>query len=365
MIHWHIRIATVLALGMLVACGDRTAPVPVQPKSPSLASMIVQARQMPREQTWDGVVEAVHKVTLAAQTNARVQELPHEVNDIVAKGDVLVRFSSVEQKSARSSAQAQIAAAQASYTDALASYNRFAKVHASGYVSTAELDQQRARRDAALAALQAARAKFKQVDQSVDYTVLRAPYAGIITQRFVEVGQAVQAGPPSPQPLIAMQSLEDLRVNVQVPQSAVAAIREFHSAQIVLVAESTRRIAASSVSVFPYADPDTHSFNVRLQLPAGQSGLYPGMTVKVAFATGEVKRLLVPASALVQRAEILGVYVIDRHAVVLRQVRTGQRQGDQVEILSGLDDGERIASDPVAAMKYVVEHHVAGAPNHE
>ncbi len=364
MSRWRLCIATLPALGLLVACSDHTAPGPAQTSSPNLASVIAHAQQVPREQTWDGVVEAVHKVTLAAQTNARVQELPREVNDVVAKGDVLVRFSNVEQKSARSAAQAQIASAQASYTDALASYNRYAKVHASGFVSTDQLDQQRARRDAALAALQAARAQFKQVDQGVDYTVLRAPYAGIITQRFVEVGQAVQAGPPSPQPLIAMQSLEDLRVNVQVPQSAVAAIRQFHSADIVLATAGAPRITASSVSIFPYADPDTHSFNVRLQLPAGQSDLYPGMTVKVAFATGKAKRLMVPTSALLQRAEVIGVYVIDRHGVVLRQVRTGHHQGDQVEILAGLDDGERIATDPVAAMKYVVEHRVADAPHH-
>ncbi|MGA9335602.1 MAG: efflux RND transporter periplasmic adaptor subunit [Rudaea sp.] len=350
---WRSRIALLAAFGTLVACGDRSVPQTARAQAPSLATIVVHEQPRTREQVWDGVVEAVHTVTITAQTNARVQELPHEVNDIVAKGAVLVRFSDVEQKSARGAAQAQIASAQAEYDNALASYKRFAAVHAKGFVSTDQLDQQRARRDAALAALQAARAQYRQADQTLDYTVLRAPFAGIITQRFVHVGEAVQAGPPSPQPLIAMQSLQDLRVNVQVPQSAVDAIRRFHAADVLPGADDARRVAASSVTIFPYADPETHTFNVRLQLPGGDSGLYPGMTVKVAFATGDTKRLLIPASALVQRVETVGVYVIENREVMLRQVRTGRRYGDQVEILAGLDDAERIAADPVAAMKYL------------
>jgi RND family efflux transporter MFP subunit len=224
------------------------------------------------------------------------------------------------------------------------------------------MDQQRAQRDAAQAALAAARAQLEQVGQALDYTVLRAPYAGIITRRYVQVGEAVQAGPPSPQPLITLQALDHLRVNVQVPQSAVEAIRQFHAAAVLTGKDSGRRIAASNVEVFPYADADTHTFNVRLALPGGDTGLYPGMTVKVAFATGEARRLLLPAGALVQRGELVGAYVLDDHSVALRQVRIGHRQGDQVEVLAGLDDGERIATDPAAAARWLTENRREATP---
>lgn len=358
-------VGVALVLTALAACGHKPSPAPAPAAAVPLASLVVRAAPARREQVWDGVVEAVHQVTLAAQTNARVLELPYEVNDVVPKGAVLVRFTDVEQKSARNAAQAQIASAQAGYREALASYQRFAAIYAKGYVATAQLDQQRARRDAAQAALQSARAQLDQVGQQLDYTVLRAPYAGIITHRYVQVGQAVQAGPPSPQPLIALESLDGLRVNVQVPQSAVEAIRNFHAADVLLDGDSRRRVAASSVTVFPYADPATHTFSVRLELPGDSTGLYPGMTVKVAFATGETHRLLVPATALVQRGEILGVYVLGEHGVTLRQVRTGYRYGKRIEVLAGLDDGERIATDPVAAVKYLDEQHAGGASAHE
>jgi len=354
-------LALSAAVAVLAACGDRQ-PAVGSASPPPLASSVVQAQQARSEQVWDGVVEAVNQVTITAQTNARVIELPYEVNAVVARGAVLVRFSDVEQKSARNAAQAQIASAQATYKDAQASYERIAAVYAKGYVSTAQMDQQRAARDAAKAALESARAQWSAVGQALDYTVLRAPFAGIITRRFVHVGEAVQAGPPSPQPLIQLQALDDLRINVQVPQSAVDAIRTFHTANALI---GDHRITATAVEVFPYADPDTHTFNVRLSLPAGDTGLYPGMTVKVAFASGEAKRLLVPASTIVERGELVAVYVIDDHGVALRQVRTGNRDGDRVEVLAGLDDGERVASNPQAALAWLQKQHAEGASAHE
>jgi len=360
---FNLRLfALSVAVAALAACGGKQPTAGTASSPLPLAGFVVHAQDARSEQVWDGVVEAVHQVTITAQTNARVLELPYDVNAVVAKGAVLVRFSNVEQKSARNAAQAQIASAQATYKDAQASYKRIAAVYAKGYVSTARMDQQRAARDAARAALQSAQAQLGQVGQQLDYTVLRAPFAGIITRRFVRVGEAVQAGPPSPQPLIQLQALDDLRVNVQVPQSAVDAIRTFHTASVLI---GGHRITATGVEVFPYADPETHTFNVRLPLPAGTNGLYPGMTVKVAFSTGEAKRLLVPASAVVQRGELVAVYVIDDHGVALRQVRLGDRDGDQVQVLAGLDDGERVANDPQAALAYLEKQHATGDGSHE
>lgn len=353
--------ALTLGVAVLLGCGKGEPAASAPGSAPALAGLVVRAQAMPDEQVWDGVVEAVNQTTITAQTQARVVELPYDVNDVVAKGDVLVRFTDVEQKSARGAAQAQVVAAQADYQEAALSYERIEAVHAKGYVSTAQRDQARARRDAAQAALASARAQRDQVGQALDYTVLRAPYAGIVTRRFVQVGEAVQAGPPSPQPLISMQSLEALRVNVQVPQSAVDAIRRFQAAEVLLDGDGARRVAASDVNVFPYADPQTHTFNVRLTLPGADSGLYPGMTVKVAFASGEAKRLLLPDTALVQRGELSGVYVLGEHGVALRQLRLGHRYAGRVEVLAGLDDGERIATDPAAAARWLAERR-PGAP---
>lgn len=338
---------TALVALLLAACGSEpTSSAPATPVG--FETIAVAPRTSARERSWDGVVEAVNQATLSAQTRGRVLELPFDVNDYVEAGEVVVRFTDVEQVSAQRRASASLSAAQADYTEAESAFRRTEELVAQQLLARATLDQARARRDAARAALESARAGVSEAGEQVDYTVIRAPYPGILTQRHVEVGESVQPG----QPLVSGLSLQQLRVNVEVPQSDVAALREHASATVIL--PDGQRLAAEQVIVFPYADPGTHSFKVRVELPEAETGLQPGMTVKVAFKTGEARHLWVPATALVTRGEVTAVYVVDADdRVQLRQVRLGHRRDAEVEVLAGLSDGDRIAADPLAALAHL------------
>lgn len=342
----------VLAAFALSGCGEDPV-VPGDAQAVPFETLVVAARDSARERRWDGVVEAVNQATLSAQTAGRVLELPFDVNDYVEAGSVVVRFTDVEQVSAQRRASAAVRSAQAAAAEAEADFRRTEELVSKQLLARAALDQVRARRDAARAALEAARAGVSEAGEQVDYTVIRAPYSGILTERHVEIGESVRPG----QALVSGLSLDRLRVNVEVPQSDVTAIRE-HGAAAVLLPDG-RRIEAERVVVFPYADPATHSFKVRVELPEAETGLQPGMTVKTAFKTGEARQLWVPRSALVTRSEVTAVYVVDaRQRVSLRQVRLGHREGDAVEVLAGLSDGDRIAADPVAALAHLA---IAGA----
>ncbi len=347
----------VAAASFLAACGREPAPSKA-PAPPPLASFIVTNAQAAREQTWDGVVQAINETTLAAQTNARVAALPVDIGDRVVKGDALVRFTDVEQSSAQRGAQAAVAAARAAFAEAQANFKRIDDIYARKLVSRADLDQATARRDAAQATLAAAQAALRSAGQQADYTIVRAPFTGVVTQRFVEVGQAVQSGPPQPQPLLALAALDALRVEVTIPQSAIDAVRQ-HPAATLILDGGARRIAAADVTVLPTADAATHTFRVRVAVPAGTAGLWPGMTVKVGFVgDATAARLAIPVSALAQRGELDGVYVIGAdNAVSLRQLRLGHRHGDDIDVLAGLAVGEHVASDPVAAARWLVDQH--------
>lgn len=343
--------AFVAVLG-LAACGGGTpAPSASTAVAPPVESLLVARENARRERIWDGVIEAVNQATLSAQTGGRVLELPFDVDDYVPAGAVVARFTDVEQQSAQRRAQATLAAAESTAREADADYERIREIYARKLVAKAQLDQATARRDSARAALESARAALRESAEQVDYTVIRAPYSGILTKRHVQVGETVRPG----QALVSGISLGELRVEVQVPQSDVAAIRQHRQAAVILDAQGGERLEAKEVVVYPNADPQTHSFRVRLELPARETGLHPGMTVKVAFTVGEAQRLLVPASALLQRSEVRAVYVLDAQGVALRQVRTGHRYGDRIEILAGLAEGERIASDPVATGEWLAK----------
>lgn len=102
---------------------------------------------------------------------------------------------------------------------------------------------------------------------------------------------------------------------------------------------------------------------MRVQLPEGVQGLFPGMFVKVAFVTGERSRLVVPVAAVVYRSEVTGVYVVGQDGrVAFRQIRAGRRTADgNMEVLAGLDAGETVALEPLQAGAYLKRQGAGGA----
>ena len=308
---------------------------------------IVELDETPRERMLDGTVEAVNQATMSAQTAGRVAEVFFDVDDYVQPGMPIVRFTDVEQQSALRQAQAALAEARARQNQADGEFRRVSGLFEAESASKREYDQALAARDAARARVEAAGSSVDAAEQQLEYTLVRAPYAGIVTERHVETGEAVGVG----QPLISGLSLVVLRVIVDLPQQVAAKVREYRKAYVLT---DEGRIEATEVTIFPYAHSASKTFRVRLELPEGQFSLYPGMFVKVAFVTGESRRLLVPTTALLRRSEVTGVYVVDdEQQVRMRQVRVGGTFNHRTEILAGLQEGERVAADPVAAGIYL------------
>jgi len=338
-----LAAATLMAgtlLATVVACGADKAPPDA---GGSLATHVVGAEAAPTERLLDGTVEAVNQATVSAQTAGRVAGIYFDVNDVVPAGAVIVRIRSTEQAASLTQAQAALKEATAREAEAQIRYERLNDMYQRRVVAKATFDEASAARDAAAARLIAARAGLEAAREGVSYTEIRAPYAGVVTQKHVEVGEAVAPGTP----LMSGASLDALRVVVEVPQSVVEQVRAARKAAVYV---DGRRIESSGLTVFPAAQPETNSFRARIELPQGVQGLAPGMFVKVGLVVGESERLLVPRAAVVERSEMRGVYVVaDDGRVSLRQVRLGHVRGDQIEILAGLAAGERVALDPVAA----------------
>lgn len=311
-------------------------------------TVTVDYEEAARERVWDGRIEAVNQGTVSAQTSGRVAELPFDVNDFVDEGAVIMRFTDTEQRAALNRAEAALAEARARLANAETEFERGEKMIANNTIAQSRFDQLKAERDSAQARLKAAVAGVDTAKEQLEYTVVRAPYAGIVSERHVELGELVGPG----QPLISGLSLQSLRVNVDVPQSMFRAV---HTIGKAFVYVEGKRIAAESLTFFPVADIGSNTFRVRVNLPDGAATLFPGMFVKVGFVVGETRRLLIPAGAIVRRSELSGVYVTDGDRVVLRQVRLGRTFDGLIEVLSGLDAGESVALDPVEAAIWLKE----------
>ncbi len=313
----------------------------------------VGLHELSRERVLEGIVEAVKESTVSAETSGRIAEINFDVGDYVPKGSVILRIRSKQQRAQVARAEADVREARARYAEATKDFRRVGDLYANDLVPKAQFDAAKAALDATKARLEATQAALEQVREQREYTVIRAPYAGIVTARHVEVGETANPG----QPLMSGFSLDELRVRVDVPQQLVNTIRERRAARVFLPEARHESIDAQDIAVFPYAAEGSNTFTVRVRLPVGIKHLLPGMLVKVAFETGRHKRLLVPKTAVVYRSEVVGVYVVNPDASVrFRQIRPGHEIAeDMIEVLAGLEAGEKIALDPLRAGVYLKE----------
>lgn len=342
------RIGQWLLGGCLLVCGYSSAAGSQFP----FEVVTVERREVINEQIFDALVEAVHQSTVSAETSGRVIEINYDVDDYVPKGTVLLRLTDTQQQADLKQASASLEEAEARHREAKARHERVQGLLAKKLISKQESDQAAADLKATTARLQVAKGGVEKAREELTQTVVRAPFSGVVVKRHVELGETANPG----QALMTGFSLEKLRAVSVVPQSLIEAVRLYGKAHVFNTLHSDQGIPAERLTFTPYADPYTHTFRVRISLPSGDYGLYPGTFVKVAFVTGKEQRLLIPAQAVAYRSEVRGVYVVDESGrVSLRQVRIGRALGKDIEVLAGLSSGERIALDPVRAAVHVKE----------
>ncbi len=346
--HRPSLLATLAAAALgLAACGG-SPPAARAPSMPPLATLEIRPVRTPLERTVDGTVEAVNQATVSAQTGGRVAEILYDVDDVVPAGAVIMRLKGVEQRAGLQAAEANLTEARVRNTEAAAQYQRIADLYEKRLVSRLQFDQATANRDAAAARLAATEAGVSSAQAGVGYTEVRAPYGGVVTKRLVQVGETVAPGTP----LMTGVSLANLRVDFSIPQSVVGLVRQFGKAAVYA---NRTRLVSDRITIFPEAAASSSTFRARVDLPSGTADVAPGMYVKVGLMIGEADRLVVPVTAIIERSEVTGVYVVDAAGrPSLRYVRRGRALGPSVEILAGLVPGDRIAIDPAAAAARVV-----------
>ena len=324
------------SFGLVVGSGNAAAP---------LDSITLEPVQMPLEYKVDGIVEARQQATLSAEVAGKIEQVNFDVDDFVEQGEVILRIRDQEYLAQQLKARAAVDEANANLQDIQLEFKRNQGLRKQKLIAQADFDKSRANLKAAQARVASADANLTQADEMLGHTVVRAPYSGVVVERHVEVGESASPG----QPIMTGYGLGQLRVTANVPQSVIAGLRGNRLARVIML-EDGHSVEASKITIYPFANPQNHSFQVRLQLPEMERRLYPGMLVKVAISIGSAQRLLLPQQALVSRAEVNAVYVLDDGGKIsFRQVRPGNRYGEQVEILAGLEAGETIALDPVRA----------------
>lgn len=334
------------ALVLAVAAASTMA----RAEGPTLATLVVAPRAGAESTGYDGTVEAVRQTSVASQVVGAVVALQVRVGDRVKAGQVLVRLDARAAEQQAGAATAQVQAAKAAQDAATTEFERQRQLFQKNYISQAALERAEAQYKAATAQAAAQLAAANAAHTETGYFLVKAAYDGIVSEVPVTQGDMAMPG----RPLLTMYDPSAMRVSVAVPESAAQRMRQsITDKPTVELAGATARLTPTRWEVLPAADPTTHTVVVRLDLPAATAAR-PGMFARAWLpgAEGEPARIVIPANAVVRRAELKGVYVVGSDGKpLLRQVRLGPTSGDQVEVLSGLAAGERVALDPRAASR--------------
>jgi RND family efflux transporter MFP subunit len=299
---------------------------------------------------FDGVVEAVRQTVVAAQVAGAVTAIDVKAGDSVKAGQVLARIDARAAEQNASASEAQVQSARALLEVASKDFERQKQLFQQQYISQAALERAESQFKAAQAQAAALLAQAGAARTQSGLHVVRAPFAGVVSEVPVALGDMAMPG----RPLLTLYEPGALRVTAAVPQTALVQPLQGIKLEFPGLPQAQRWFAPTQVQVLPTVDAGTHTVQLRIGLPAAHPGVAPGMFTRVWLPTtqGAAGRLFVPAAAIVRRAEMSAVYVVDAKGVpALRQVRLGRAEGETVEVLAGLSAGERVALDPQAAAR--------------
>ncbi len=322
----------------------------------NLASYTVLAERgsLPGVVTASGELAAARSVNVSPKRGGVLEALYVDEGDRVRQGQPIARMDSGDLRQRELELEAQVRQADAEYGRARSDYDRRRKLYEEGAISQDDIVSFRTRFLTAKAVLEAARKRYNQRAVERDELTIRAPFDGVITQRFADPGAFVtpttsasaNAGASSSSVVELAQGLE---VVAKVPESDIGRISSGQPASVRVDAFPDRRFAARVRQIAPRAVKNNNvtSFEVKLKLSGPHNELRIGMTADIDFKTGSLApQTLVPTVAVVTEQGRPGVLLVGRNnQPTFQPVTLGASSGRNTQILTGLKEGTRVFID--------------------
>ena len=321
-----------VALLMSVGCGSKeepaTAVVSAAPETTIQGAVVeIKTVQVPIRVEVTGQVRPIFQATLSSRIQGTIDQLLVREGTQVVKGQTLIQLDSRD-------VQTDLARASAEVENTKAQFNRMKLLYGEEAVSKQEVEN-------ATCAFKVAEANRKTALTQLSYTVIKAPFDGVITEKKVEVGEMASPG----QPLLKMEDPLQLRLEATVAEGDLKSVSGGNTIPVVIDALGGQALTGVVSQILPAGDPQTHTFMVKVDLPQ-TSELKTGMFGRFQLDKGTHQTILVPDSAIVERGELTSVFVVGSDQISrLRWIKVGRRFDTQTEILSGVNVGERALLD--------------------
>ena len=343
--------------GGMLGCSSENRVPPVAPETVSgVALVVAQSTTAADSLEAVGTVRATQSSQIASQTVGNIAEIRTQEGDRVQGGQVLAVIDDAQSRAAVEQSAAAVTAAQKEVTSAeselalaQSTLKRYQQLYDKKSVSPQEFDEIKtrsqaaeARRDMARAGEARAGAALTQARTSLADTQVRAPFAGVVTEKKADAGTFASPGTP----LFTLEDTRNYRLEAAVDESDIRVVHVGEAVPVVLDSLGNAEFHGRVAEIVPAADPSSRSFLVKIELPA-DTRFRSGLFGRAYFPRGVRTALLIPQAAVVERGQLRGVFVIDANQIAqLRYLTLGKASGGQVEVLSGLQQGERLVAAP-------------------
>ena len=316
-----IASAAVLA----VACGTKStknAAAPVAEVVPTVSVVEVSARMVPQTAVYTSTVQPFVKNNIAPQMAGRITKINAEIGDFVKKGQVLAEID-----------KASLQQAQLQLLNQEVELERLRTLYEAGAVSKSDFDS-----------IELAYNVTKtQVENLLENTVLCSPIDGVVTARNYDVGDMYAMSSP----IYTVEQIKPVKLLVAVSESDYTKVKNGDSVEVKADALPELTFYGKIEKIYPTVDAATRTFNVEVLVPNNYSSLRPGMFTRVTVDFGSNNNVVIPDVAVVkqQGSGERFVYVLNADGTVTyKKVELGRRMGAEYEVLSGLEDGDKIVT---------------------
>lgn len=362
MMKFKFRSSLVIAAGLLVLAGglgcssEKRDTPPAREVVSNVSVLAVQRTMVPDYYEAVGTVRAAQSSQLASQIMGAITGVTVHEGDRVRRGQVLATIDDSQAKAGLDRANAAVAASQqemasseANFVLAESTLRRYQGLFDKKSVSPQEFDEVKARFTAAQAQREGARAGNQQAVAAqaqarsyYDFTRVRAPFDGVVTAKLADVGTMASPG----MPILVVEDPSHFRLEATLDESAMGAVHLGEPVPVDIDVLGRKDMSGKVVQIVPAADPSSRTFLIKVELPRSPD-VRSGLFGRARFARGQRESILVPRTAVLSRGQLNGVYVVGPEQVAsLRYITLGRASGSDYEVLSGLENGERIVAQP-------------------
>ncbi|MEN6414579.1 MAG: efflux RND transporter periplasmic adaptor subunit [Veillonellales bacterium] len=302
---------------------------------------VIGAAGSAQEYTYSGEVRGRYESQLAFQVSGKIIKRNVELGSVINVGDVLMQIDPKDIQQTVNSASAQVYSAESQLRLAESNLNRYRQLYEDGAVGRMTYEQYVSAYEVASATVQQASAQRTQGANQLDYSLLRTDKPGVVSAIKAEAGQVVSAG----QPVLTIVQDGEREVEISVPENRIEELRKAQQIKVTFWALSNVSAAGKVREIAPMADPVTRTYKVRISLLNPPPEMKLGMTAAVSLFDSEAQSTAtIPLSAVYQNGDTPYVWVVTDGTVALRQIKTGKFGNGTIQVVAGLQQGDRIVT---------------------